>query len=299
MVLEVVEWLRPRDGSFSVDGTIGLGGHAAALLAASSPSGKLFGCDRDGDALEAAGRRLAEFAGRFELHRGDYAELRQWIEPGTADSVLLDLGVSSMQLDRPERGFSFKSGPLDARMDTRQSLTAAALVNEASAEELAKMFWELGGERDARRFARAIVKDREQRRFTTTDQLAELIERLSPRGKKTHPATRVFQALRIAVNDELSSLKAGLAGAIEILKRGGRLAVITFHGLEDRIVKEVTRERARNYSFEGDVDVPELRKPRVPEIEILTRKAIKPGEKEVRENPRARSAQLRVFEKIL
>jgi 16S rRNA (cytosine1402-N4)-methyltransferase len=183
-------------------------------------------------------------------------------------------------------------------MDTRQPLTAATLVNEASAEELAKIFWEFGGERDSRRFARAIVRDRGQRRFTTTDQLAELIERLSPRGKKTHPATQVFQALRIAVNDEMSSLKAGLAGAIEILKRGGRLAVISFHGLEDRIVKEVTRERARNYSFEGQVDVPELRKPRMPEIEILTRKAIKPGAEELRDNPRARSAQLRIFQKL-
>jgi len=298
MLQEVVGWSNLRDGSISVDGTIGSGGHAAALLAASSPSGKLFGCDRDGDELEAAGRRLAEFAGRFELRRGNYAELRQWIEPGTADLVLLDLGMSSPQLDRPERGFSFKSGPLDMRMDTRQTLTAAALVNEAGAEELAKIFWEFGGERDARRFARAIVKDREQRRFTTTDQLAELIERLSPRGKKTHPATRVFQALRIAVNSEVSSLKAGLAGAIEILKRGGRLAVISFHSLEDKIVKEATRERARDYTFEGDVDVPELRKPQAPDIEILTRKAIKPGEKEVTENPRARSAQLRVFEKL-
>jgi len=298
MVREVVEWLQPRDGSFLVDGTIGLGGHAAALLAASSPSGRLFGCDRDGDALEAAGRRLAEFAGRFELRRGNYAELRQWIERGTADSVLLDLGVSSPQLDRPERGFSFKSGPLDMRMDTRQTVTAATLVNEVSAEELAKIFWEFGGERDARRFARAIVRDREQRRFTTTTQLAELIERLSPRGKKTHPATQVFQALRICVNDEVSSLKTGLAGAIEILKRGGRLAVITFHSLEDRIVKDAARERARDYSYEGGVDVPELRQPRVPEIKILTRKAIKPGPTEVAENPRARSAQLRVFEKL-
>jgi len=298
MVREVIEALQPRLGGFFVDGTIGLGGHAAAALAASSPSGRLFGCDRDGDALEAAGRRLGEFAGRFELRRGNFAELPQWIASGTADAVLLDLGVSSPQLDRPERGFSFKSGPLDMRMDTRQALTAAELVNAASAEELAKIFFELGGERDARRFARAIVRDREQRRFTTTAQLAELIERLSPRGKKTHPATKVFQALRIAVNDEVGSLKIGLAGALTILKSGGRLAVLTFHSLEDRIVKNFARERAREYSFPGEVDVPELRKPRKPEIRIVTRKAIKPSAAEIAENPRSRSAQLRVFEKI-
>jgi len=136
-----------------------------------------------GDALEGAGRRLGEFAGRFELRRGNFVDLAQWIAPGTADAVLLDLGVSSLQLDQPERGFSFKSGPLDMRMDRRQALTAADLVNQASAEELAKVFWEWGGERDARRFARAIVADREKRRFTTTNQLAELIERLSPRGE--------------------------------------------------------------------------------------------------------------------
>jgi len=172
------------------------------------------------------------------------------------------------------------------------------LVNGAGAEELAKSVWECGGERDSRRFARAIVRDRAERRFATTAQLAELIERLSPRGKKTHPATKVFQALRIAVNDELGSLRNGLASAVEILKSAGRLAVITFHGLEDRIVKDVMRERARDYWYEGEVDVPELRQPRAPEIKILTRKAIKPGAAEVAENPRSRSAQLRVFEKL-
>jgi len=298
MAREVIEALQPRAGGFFVDGTAGLGGHAAAILAASSPSGRVFGCDRDGDALEGAGRRLGEFAGRFELRRGNFADLAQWIAPGTADAVLLDLGVSSLQLDQPERGFSFKSGPLDMRMDRRQALTAADLVNQASAEELAKVFWEWGGERDARRFARAIVADREKRRFTTTNQLAELIERLSPRGKKTHPATKAFQALRIAVNDEIGSLKKGLDAALTILKPGGRLAVLTFHSLEDRMVKEFARERARDYTFAGEVDVPELRKPRNPELKILTRKAVKPSAPEIKDNPRSRSAQLRVFEKI-
>jgi 16S rRNA (cytosine1402-N4)-methyltransferase len=178
-------------------------------------------------------------------------------------------------------------------------MTARSLVNEASAEELAKIFFEFGGEREARRFARAIVKERETRPIETTRQLAELIERLSPRrGKKAHPATRVFQAVRIAVNDEIGSLKRGLEGALIILKREGRLAVITFHSLEDRIVKDFGRARARDYTFTGGVDVPELREPRAPELKILTRKAIQPGAAEVTENPRSRSAQLRVFEKL-
>ena len=219
---------------------------------------------------------------------------------GSCDGVLLDLGVSSAQLDRPERGFSFQAdGPLDMRMDTRQTLTAARLVNETSADELARIFWEFGGERESRRFARAIVKDREQQPFETTRQLAELIERLSPRhGRKTHPATKVFQALRIAVNDEIGSLKKGLDGAIELLKPGGRLAVITFHSLEDRIVKEFARTRARDYAVKGEVDVPELREPRRPELKLVTRKAIAPGATEQEANPRSRSAQLRVMEKI-
>ena len=227
-------------------------------------------------------------------------EMAGWIPAASCDGVLLDLGVSSPQLDSPERGFSFQQdGPLDMRMDTRQTLTAAELVNGASAEELAKIFWEFGGERESRRFAKAIAHDREQRKFETTRQLAELIERLSPRrGRKAHPATKVFQALRIAVNDEMGSLKRGLEAAVKILKPGGRLAVITFHSLEDRVVKEFGRARARDYAFTGGVDVPELREPRTPELKWMTRKPIKPGENELNENPRSRSAQLRVLEKI-
>jgi 16S rRNA (cytosine1402-N4)-methyltransferase len=223
-----------------------------------------------------------------------------WIPAASCDGVLLDLGVSSPQLDSPERGFSFQhNGPLDMRMDDRQPLKAADLVNGASAEDLAKIFWEYGGERESRRFAKAVVHDRAQRKFETTRQLAELIERISPRaGKKAHPATKIFQALRIAVNDEIGSLKRGLAAAVEILKPGGRLAVITFHSLEDRVVKEFGRERTRDYTFSGEVDVPELRQPRTPELKWVTRKAIAPGEMELKENPRSRSAQLRVLEKI-
>jgi len=301
MAAEVLDALKPRPGGRYADGTLGGAGHAAGILSASSPTGWLFGCDRDGAAIEAAKRRLAEqFPGRFEVRHGNFAEMAGWIPAADCDGVLLDLGVSSPQLDSPERGFSFQhDGPLDMRMDPRQTLTAAELVNGASAEELAGIFWELGGERESRRFARAVVHDRGRLRFKTTRQLAELIERLSPRrGKKAHPATKIFQALRIAVNDEMGSLKHGLAAAVTILKPGGRLAVITFHSLEDRAVKEFGRERTRAYTFTGGVDVPELRRPRAPELKWVTRKAIKPGSDELNENPRSRSAQLRVLEKI-
>jgi 16S rRNA (cytosine1402-N4)-methyltransferase len=301
MAAEVLTALKPIPGGRYADGTVGGAGHAAAMLAASSPNGWLSGCDRDGVAVEAAERRLEEiFAGRFEIRRGNFAEMADWIPAASCDGVLLDLGVSSPQLDSPERGFSFQQdGPLDMRMDGRQQLTAADLVNGADADQLAQIFWEYGGERESRRFARAIIHDRGQKKFETTRQLAELIERISPRaGRRAHPATKVFQALRIAVNDEIGSLKRGLKAAVKILKPGGRLAVITFHSLEDRVVKEFGRERTRDYTFGGEVDVPELRQPRAPEMKWATRKAISPGEAELRENPRSRSAQLRVLEKL-
>jgi len=299
MVTEVIAALKPRSGGCYVDGTLGGGGHAAAILAASSPSGWLYGCDRDGAAVEAARRTLAQFAGRFELRHDNFANLADWIEPDSVDGVLLDLGVSSPQLDVSERGFSFQQeGPLDMRMDTRQSLTAGQLVNTNSVEQLAQIFWEFGGERNARRFARAIVNRRTERPFETTRDLATLLARLAPqRGKNTHPATKAFQALRLAVNDELGSLTNGLEAALKVLRRGGRLAVITFHSLEDRIVKNFGRTRARDYTFTGGVDVPELREPRAPELKLVTRKGIKPSQAELTENPRSRSAQLRVVEK--
>lgn len=300
MLTEVLAGLRPKSGGRYADGTLGGAGHAAAILAASSPSGWLCGCDRDGAAIDDARQRLAEFAGRFEICQGNYAELANWVEADSCDGVLLDLGVSSPQLDEAERGFSFQQdGPLDMRMDRRQALTAADLVNTAEAEELARMLWELGGERDARRFARAIAREREERPLRTTRQLADLIEKLAPRrGRRTHPATRVFQALRMAVNDEIGSLRKGLAGALKILRPGGRLAVITFQGVDDRIVKDFGRARARNYTFTGGMDVPELRKPRVPELKWVQRKPITPSAAEVVANPRCRSAQLRLMEKL-
>ncbi len=300
LVTEVLAALQPRAGGRYVDGTLGGGGHAAAVLAASSPNGWLHGCDRDAAAVAAAGWRLAPFEGRFELRQANFADLGAWVEADSCDGVLLDLGASSPQLDRPERGFSFlQDGPLDMRMDTRQGPTAAELVNSADAEELARLFWELGGERQARRIARAIVGRRQDGPLRTTGALAALIQEAAPRrGSKTHPATRVFQALRIAVNDELGCLERGLEAAFGVLKPGGRLAVITFHSLEDRMVKGFGRAKSRDYAVAGPVDVPELRRPRAPQLDVLTRKALRPGAAELADNPRSRSAQLRVMQKM-
>lgn len=300
LVGEVLAALGPRPGGRYVDGTLGGGGHAAAILAASSPTGWLYGCDRDGAAVEAAQGRLAEFAGRCELRQASFAGLADWVPADSCDGVLLDLGVSSFQLDRAERGFSFQQdGPLDMRMDTRQRDNAADLVNRAGAEELSRLFWELGGERQARRLARAIVDRRRERPFETTGSLAALIEEAAPRrGARTHPATKVFQALRMAVNDEPGALPRGLDAALMVLKSGGRLAVVTFNSLEDRLVKNFGRMQARDYTFTGAQDVPELRQPRVPTLKVLMRNAVRPGAAELADNPRSRSAQLRVMEKI-
>ena len=300
MVTELLAGLQPRSGGRYADGTVGGGGHASAILEASAPEGWLFGCDRDEEAVAAAQRRLAGFAGRFELRQLNFAELDLWIEPESCDGVLLDLGTSSHQLDVAERGFSFQQdGPLDMRQDRRQAWTAADLVNTTDAEELARIFWEYGGERQARRLARGIERERAAGRIETTGRLAAIVARLSPRrGSRTHPATQVFQALRIAVNDEIGSLRRGLAAAVRILKPGGRLAVITFHSLEDRVVKEFGREKTRDYTVEGETDVPELRKPCRPEMNWVQRKAVRPGAAESAANPRSRSAQLRVLQKV-
>ncbi|MGZ8919402.1 MAG: 16S rRNA (cytosine(1402)-N(4))-methyltransferase RsmH, partial [Limisphaerales bacterium] len=248
----------------------------------------------------AAAERLKEFSGRFELHRSNFATLDSFVATESCDAVLLDLGVSSPQLDRAERGFSFqREGPLDMRMDQREPVTAADILNTWPEEELANLIWELGEERASRKIARLIVKRRVVRKFESTIDLAELIASQMGRGKqKIHPATRVFQALRMEVNRELEALEEGLHGAWQALKPGGRLAVITFHSLEDRIVKDFGRALERDYVVEGDVDIPELRRPKVPEAVVITRKPVVPGEAELRRNPRSRSAKLRVIEKL-
>lgn len=302
LLAEVLAALRPRAGGRYFDGCCGGAGHSAAILEASSPTGFLYACDQDGDAVAAATEDLARFAGRFELRRMNFSEAAAWVPGGVCDGALLDLGVSSHQLDTAERGFSFQAdGPLDMRMDRRRPRTAADLVNQRPPAELAQIFWEYGDERESRRIARAIGEERTMYRIESTRQLATLVARVSPRhGRRVHPATRVFQALRIAVNDELGALESGLAAAMELLKTGGRLAVISFHSLEDRVVKEFMRTECRDYDLPPDVteDLPHLRTPRAPRAVLVNRKPIRPSARELEINPRARSAQLRVLEKI-
>jgi len=301
MVGEVVEMLSPRSSGQYFDGTVGGGGHASAILVASAPRGRLLACDRDGDAIEAAGRNLQEFGGRVALQRGNFSEIGRWLRPGSCDGAVLDLGVSSAQLDWAERGFSFQAdGPLDMRQDRRQTLTAEALINEAAGEDLERWFRDYGGERYARRLARAVLRERSRVRLRTTRDLAELVERECVRGRRRiHPATGVFQALRIVVNEELDSLERGLRAVWEVLCCGGVLAVISFHSCEDRIVKNFGRQRERDYEFDGPVDRPEFRRPCPPRLRWIRRKPCVPSEKEVASNPRARSARLRGMQKLM
>ena len=287
-----------------VDGTLGGGGHGAALLERILPDGFLWACDQDGDALRAAEERLGAIhsaAGRWATKRMNFSGLAEWLPAGSSDAVLLDLGVSSHQLDTPERGFSFMhDGPLDMRMTTTAAVTAADIINGWAAEELARVFWELGDEPESRRIAREIERERAVRRFETTKQLADAVARVCPRaGRKSHPATRVFQAVRMAVNDELGALERGLHGAFRCLKPRARLAVITFHSLEDGLVKAFMREASREYSLPpGQPDDPLLRQPRAPTATSITRRPLTPGPDELAANPRARSAQMRVLEKF-
>ncbi len=289
LLREVVAGLQPRSGGMYVDGTLGGGGHAAEILRSSEPDGRLIGLDWDEEALKFAQERLKEFGGRARLARANFAELEEVLMQAavtTVDGVVFDLGVSSWQLDESSRGFSFlREGPLDMRMDCRSGVSARDVLRTASLEELADIFFQYGEERRSRAIARAVGRARERGQLpATTTELATLVERvLGPKRGRTHPATRVFQALRIYVNHELENLKHGLAAATKVLAHGGRIAVISFHSLEDRIVKEFFREQARR-------DVPVLK--------ILTKKPVTPTEAEVAGNPRARSAKLRVAEKL-
>jgi 16S rRNA (cytosine1402-N4)-methyltransferase len=299
MVAEVLGMLEPKSGCKYLDGTVGGGGHAVAILAASGPDGWLLGLDRDAEAVRAAVERLAPFAGRFELRHASFADAAAWVPAGSFDGALLDLGISSYQLETAERGFSLqRDGPLDMRFDRSMGTTAAQLLNQLEVEELARLFWELGGERHARPIARAIERERRVRPLERTPQLAALVERVARRaGRHTHPATKVFQALRLAVNDELGSLRRGLAAVWGGLRLGGRLAVISFHSGEDRVVREFGRGLVRDYEVSAEVDVPELRRPRASLARWITRKAVRPGRAELTVNARARSAQLRCLEK--
>ena len=280
-----IEALAVRPGGRYVDGTVGGGGHAEMILKSSEPDGWLGGCDQDGGALKATSTRLAPFGNRWDIRRGAFETLMDWIPPGSVDGVLLDLGVSSPQLDHPERGFSFiNNGPLDMRMDDRQELTAAELVNTMPEEDLADLIWQMGGEKKSRRIARAIVIERDKCLLESTTQLSGVIEQVVPRrGARIHPATRTFMALRIAVNDEVGALRRGLPIMVDLLRSGGKLVTITFHGVEVRIIKEFGDAAAK-------CDTPSLR--------WFQRKSLKAKAEELKANPRARSAQLRVMEKI-
>lgn len=292
---EVLALLRPEPGHRILDGTVGLGGHAAELLARILPEGTLIAVDRDISALSIAQRRLTAVGGTFLLIHDsfDRALAREDLPP--LDGILLDLGVSSMQLDQAERGFSFtQEGPLDMRMDRTQGLKAADLVNEASEEELSRIFSYYGEEPHARRVARAVVQ---RRPFRTTRELAAVVARAAGRNPSgAHPATRVFQALRIAVNDELGILERALPAAVDRLKPGGRLAIISFHSLEDRIVKRFIRAEARGCLCPPRI--PQCVCGRKPRLRDLTPRPITASPAEVAANPRARSARLRGAEKL-
>ena len=295
---QIIHVLQPRDSSRFVDGTVGAGGHAWGLLEASTPSGRLLGLDLDPQALELARERLAPFGDRAILKRASYTDLKGQLSRigwEAVDGILLDLGVSSMQLDTPERGFSFRTeAPLDMRFDPKGEVTASDLVNHLTEEELADILYQFGEERKSRQIAKAIVN---QRPIQTTTQLAELVVKvLGRRSGKIHPATRTFQALRIATNNELDAVRTVLPQAVQALVPGGRLAVISFHSLEDRIVKQYYRQESRDC----------LCPPKQPvctcghkaKIREISRKPLRPEGEEALANPRARSARLRVAEKL-
>jgi 16S rRNA (cytosine1402-N4)-methyltransferase len=292
---EIIHALRPQDGGFYADCTVGAGGHAAGILAGSAPRGRLLGLDVDPAALEIARRRLAPFGDRAALRLGSYTGLAAELAGlgwGPVDGIVLDLGVSSMQLDRAERGFSFnRDAPLDMRFDPHQPATAADLVNELPERELADLICRYGEERRSRQIARAIVNARPIR---TTLELAAVIARTTG-GGKIHPATRNFQALRIATNRELENLETVLPQAVSALKPGGRLAVIAFHSLEDRIVKAFFRLESRDCICPPGQPVCTCG--HSASIVEITRKPLRPGDEEVKANPRARSARLRVAER--
>jgi 16S rRNA (cytosine1402-N4)-methyltransferase len=277
-----MELLRVRPGGLYVDGTVGLAGHAEAMLRASAPDGRLVGFDRDSETLARAREALTAFGDRVRLEHADYREAPRRLGSERPDGILLDLGISSVQLDTPDRGFSFlQDGPLDMRMDRSRGPSAADVVNRTRESELADLIYRYGEERASRRIARAIVSARERKHFETTGELAEVVRRAAGRSRRPglDPATLTFQALRIHVNQELDGLGAAVSALADTLAPGGRMAVIAFHSLEDREVKQAFREAASRG------------------FRLLTKKPLSAGEDEVRANPRARSARLRGLER--
>ncbi|HJQ34264.1 MAG TPA: 16S rRNA (cytosine(1402)-N(4))-methyltransferase RsmH [Pyrinomonadaceae bacterium] len=303
LLFEALNLLAPERGGLFVDATLGLGGHSEAILEA-SPDTRVLGIDRDREALRLASERLGRFGTRFRAVHANFREISRILdeagESGPA-GILADLGVSSLQFDTPERGFSFRyDAPLDMRMDaTGDEETAAELLERLPEEEIARVIYEYGEERKSRRIARWIVERRERGEpLKTTGELAELVARAvgHKRGDRVHPATRTFQALRIAVNGELEGLDEFVETAVDLLQTGGRLAVISFHSLEDRVVKRALR-RLSGYC-ECDRRVPVCTCGARRAVEILTRRPVVPSEREVEENPRARSAKLRACSKL-
>lgn len=300
MLREVVEFLAPAPGRVFVDGTLGGGGHSEALLRAGAG---VFGVDRDQDALDAAGVRLAEY-GNFHALYGNFHDLRALLQAqgvGPVDGILLDLGVSSYQLDTAERGFSYHAdAPLDMRMDRRQSFDAKELVNTWSEQEIARVLRDYGEEAWAARIARMIVEHRARAPLATTGDLVRAVDAAIPRKVRDrdtgHSAQKTFQALRIAVNDELAPLGQALEDAVSLLRPGGRLCVITFHSLEDRIVKQTFRRLERPCTCPPGLPVCICGKK--PSVGLPVRGALKPGAEEIAQNPRARSAKLRVAQKL-
>jgi 16S rRNA (cytosine1402-N4)-methyltransferase len=281
-----------------VDGTLGAGGHARGILEACAPDGQLLGLDVDPHALALARETLAPYEGRIHLAQASHSSLSQQLDSlgwDAVDGIVLDLGASSMQFDDPARGFSFmQDGPLDMRFGVNATMSAEEIVNTFDEKELADIIFRYGEDRDARKIAKAIVTNRP---LHTTGQLVALIEKASPRrGDKLHPATQTFQALRIAVNDELAAVEKTLPQAVASLKPGGRCAVISFHSLEDRIVKDYFREQSRDLVNPPYERIYEVERKAV--VKLINKKPILPTEEEVRDNPRARSAKLRVVEKL-
>ena len=303
MPAEVLRFLAPRNSGIYLDGTLGGGGHAKLILEHCAPDGILIGIDRDREALEAAGQRLATHKKNIRLIHGNFAELSQLLETigiTSLDGFIFDLGVSSHQLDKGERGFSFQQdAPLDMRMDTSRGETAADLINNLTEEELEQIIRDYGEERWAKRIAAFIVKARSEQVIERTLQLVDIVKGAVPKAKweeRIHPATRTFQALRIAVNHELESIEQGLRAALDNLKPGGCGVVISFHSLEDRIVKHIFREYATGCTCPRNLPVCVCGKQ--PRVRVLTGRPVMAGNEEIERNPRSRSAKLRAAEKL-
>jgi len=295
---EVLYALKPNPDGLYVDGTLGAGGHSFGILEESSPAGKLLGIDRDPKALQIATERLAPFQDRTFLIHGTYRDLHQHLNNiswDQVDGILVDLGLSSMQLDQADRGFSFREkSPLDMRFDPSSPLTAADIVNTYPADDLANLIYRFGEERKSRKIADLITAHRP---LKTAAELANLIQSHLPAYEsRIHPATRTFQALRIAVNDELGALEAFLPAAVEALKEGGRLVVISFHSLEDRIVKHFFRQESKDCVCPPEVPVCVC--DHRAQLKIINRRPIRPEDSEIEQNPRSRSAKMRIAEKI-